>query len=245
MFQPPSGQHTWQQMPRHPQGRSYLLSERPRITEWEAEYCEICTELVPQDEVLGCKAGHVWCKACFHTWMLMPERVAELIVRKSLSVPCLHGTALECGELLPSYMVEDLGACECESRERCSCPALHRAVRDLQERQRLLDTANGRKCIECPDPNCVGIAYEGSSRLMCFVCTRQWHRGPFGRLASCRNVLRLPFRPSYTFRALCCARVRPCPSCGRMIEKDGGCNHMTCHCRHEFWWRTGMRYRPR
>jgi hypothetical protein len=30
--------------------------------------------------------------------------------------------------------------------------------------------------------------------------------------------------------------TKQCPECGREIEKDGGCNHMTCVCGHEFCW---------
>ena len=37
--------------------------------------------------------------------------------------------------------------------------------------------------------------------------------------------------------------TRRCPSCSFIIEKDGGCDHMTCRkCRTEFHWCCGMRY---
>ena len=38
--------------------------------------------------------------------------------------------------------------------------------------------------------------------------------------------------------------VRRCPGCRIIIEKSGGCQHMTCRsCRHEFWWCCGQNYR--
>ena len=33
-------------------------------------------------------------------------------------------------------------------------------------------------------------------------------------------------------------RVKRCPNCHEYIEKNGGCDHMTCRCRHEFAWTT-------
>jgi ariadne-1 len=37
--------------------------------------------------------------------------------------------------------------------------------------------------------------------------------------------------------------MKKCPSCGEHIIKNGGCDHMTCRCRHEFFWSTLLPYR--
>ena len=38
--------------------------------------------------------------------------------------------------------------------------------------------------------------------------------------------------------------ARRCPGCKIIIEKNGGCQHMTCRgCRHEFWWCCGQAYK--
>lgn len=37
--------------------------------------------------------------------------------------------------------------------------------------------------------------------------------------------------------------ARKCPNCPSMIEKNGGCNHMTCYrCKHEFCWLCSKKY---
>lgn len=38
--------------------------------------------------------------------------------------------------------------------------------------------------------------------------------------------------------------AKRCPGCRVLIEKNGGCQHMTCRsCRHEFFWCCGQTYR--
>ena len=36
--------------------------------------------------------------------------------------------------------------------------------------------------------------------------------------------------------------IRECPSCGMRIEKNSGCNHMTCTCGAHFCWQCGMEF---
>jgi ariadne-1 len=39
------------------------------------------------------------------------------------------------------------------------------------------------------------------------------------------------------------SNTKPCPRCKARIEKNGGCNHMTCQsCHHEFCWICGHRW---
>jgi hypothetical protein len=40
------------------------------------------------------------------------------------------------------------------------------------------------------------------------------------------------------------ANLKYCPSCRSTIEKNAGCNHMTCRCGHEFLWDAAERVAP-
>ena len=70
----------------------------------------------------------------------------------------------------------------------------------------------------------------------CFACSADWHEP-----ITC-NMLKTWMKKcsddSETTNWLS-LNTKDCPKCGTMIEKNGGCNHMTCKsksCRFEFCW---------
>lgn len=78
--------------------------------------------------------------------------------------------------------------------------------------------------VDCPQRHCVGIGYLGFDQVMCFVCEHQWDAPRRGRIVRTDDL-----GPS---------ELKRCPRCKEMIDKDGGCDHMTCRCGHEFSWTT-------
>uniref|UniRef100_A0A7S2JLR0 RING-type domain-containing protein n=1 Tax=Zooxanthella nutricula TaxID=1333877 RepID=A0A7S2JLR0_9DINO len=81
--------------------------------------------------------------------------------------------------------------------------------------------------VDCPEAGCWGLGYLGFDMLMCFMCEHQW----------------LPEEPGsapedVSEQDFVGLKIKPCPRCGEAIEKSGGCDHMTCRCRHQFWWTT-------
>lgn len=100
--------------------------------------------------------------------------------------------------------------------------------RDLRRRARL--QANRlyppEVQVNCPQAGCVGLGYLGFDTAMCFICEHQW------------SLVQGDAPPDGLPRCL-----KPCPSCGALIEKNGGCDHMTCRCKHEFYWSTLMSFK--
>jgi hypothetical protein len=80
--------------------------------------------------------------------------------------------------------------------------------------------------VNCPQPGCVGLGYIGFDSVMCFVCEHQWSLldgvAPGDDLPGC---------------------LKDCPKCNVQIEKNGGCDHMTCRCGYEFYWSTLLPYK--
>lgn len=79
--------------------------------------------------------------------------------------------------------------------------------------------------VDCPQLGCVGLGYLGFDEVMCFLCEHQW--SAIDGDAPCTD---LP------------GTIKACPACHAQIDKDGGCDHMTCRCGHEFFWSTLLPY---
>eukprot|EP01112_Ceratiomyxa_fruticulosa_P018754 TRINITY_DN6046_c0_g1_i1.p1 TRINITY_DN6046_c0_g1~~TRINITY_DN6046_c0_g1_i1.p1 ORF type:complete len:581 (+),score=135.14 TRINITY_DN6046_c0_g1_i1:247-1989(+) len=99
----------------------------------------------------------------------------------------------------------------------------------------------------CPRPNC-GNAMIGSPLnpmivcpsdkcrfAFCFNCREAWHAD-----ATCEQYQQWKAENNEAdqrFQNWAKANTKDCPKCHSNIEKNGGCNHMTCaSCKHQFCW---------
>jgi hypothetical protein len=97
---------------------------------------------------------------------------------------------------------------------------------------------------KCPKTTCKGYGFipEGycSKELQCIKCKTTW-RDPanyhplYTFTQEIKGLLRFNSAHFTHFRNL--IFEEPCPRCGVMISKNGGCEHMMCgRCKHEFCW---------
>jgi hypothetical protein len=166
--------------------------------------------------------------------------------------PCGHGACQTCWARWGESQVERYSG----SRQRyssCACFApgceqvvalplqMHLEQRSLTLagtmgwRRRLQENAlyPAAAQVDCPDPQCWGLGYLGFDLVMCFIFERQWAPGEGGA----------PAPVDVDVEEVMGVKVKRCPRCSEYIEKNGGCDHMTCKCGHEFHWSTLKPYK--
>jgi len=176
--------------------------------------CPVCQEPCGP-LLLNNSCDHGACQECWLQWA--KTQVPRCRSERQMRFSCL-GPA--CVETMAQPLVQQLTMAE---------PELKSLQRDMRRRIALQQNALYPKTVQvdCRRPDCVGLGYLGFDTVMCFLCEEQW---PANEGASAISE-ELP------------GTVKACPRCQAPIEKNGGCDHMTCRCTHEFYWTTLVPYK--
>jgi len=203
---------------------SFLKSILLKLRSEKCFQCPICADFVANADKQRCHGGHTWCVQCLKRLLeTSEETINDLFQRRTLRMRCFYP---DCEHALPEHYMLQTGV-----------PVLQRLSQDLQQRRELINNAGHREIVECPVGRCVGVGYRERNTVMCFICTEQWQDGYvpgwiysfFGRIFG---------------RSVGVNGTKPCPQCGQLIQKDGGCDHMHCTaCDHHFYWTTLLPYR--
>jgi ariadne-1 len=206
-------------------------SKRPVYDAQAAEpfTCPICLESVTTYSALGC--GHKACTPCFREYV---ERKIDDDGTASIHARC---PSVKCNVQLTEPLV-----CALVSEQQHTRFALYLEQSYVDENARLE---------WCPAPQCTHAILaahaleraplSGAHRVtcdcgarFCFSCRRDDHSP-----ATCTQLQTWLVKckdDSETFNWLQ-ANTRTCPVCKTAIEKNGGCNHMSCKkCQHEWCW---------
>uniref|UniRef100_A0A7S2IJU9 RBR-type E3 ubiquitin transferase n=1 Tax=Helicotheca tamesis TaxID=374047 RepID=A0A7S2IJU9_9STRA len=204
----------------------YSIYSRPSTPE-KMRFCEICFEdggFAPED-MISMPCGHEFCRDCWRGF-------ANNMVREGTS--CLNYTCPQVGcnekvteveikkaapQLLPAYKKHQLKAFVDTNMYSRWCPGI--GCERVAVGNPLLSVSEKVSCSDC-------------DTMFCFKCGEEPH-SPM----TCHDLIRWKDKckdESETAKWIT-VYTKVCPKCKTRIEKNGGCNHMTCRkCNHEFCW---------
>jgi len=190
----------------------------------EGQECIVCADFYEADEMWSLPCGHCFCTNCWK------DHASLSLERGHIRISCQQGENCMC--LLPPHSVEML--CGKDTYQ-----SLLGFVSDHQiQRSNVLT--------HCPNPRCSRPLYVldmgPCSVLKCLHCNFEFCKDcdvESHAPASCddMNKWQLYTGDDLMQQRLLGPNVKKCPRCHTTIEKNEGCNHMTCQfCKHEFCW---------
>jgi ariadne-1 len=191
----------------------------------KGRYCPICCEDdFKLDEMLCMPCGHEFCTICW-------KGFAEVMVANG--PVCVRTTCPQAG------------CTEAVTEEEVAIAAPELLAKfELYQLRSFVEMASGMRW--CPGPGCTRVAMAGSAGLasvaecdqcttcFCIRCGEEPHAP-----ASCQELARWneKCRNESETANWILANTKPCPKCQSRIEKNQGCNHMSCQqCKYEFCW---------
>jgi len=201
----------------------------PRLDTIPGFMCEICCEDEDGLESFAMKCGHRYCVNCYRQYLTQKIRQEGEAAR--IQCPCDGCTRIIDAKSLDLLVTPDL-------TERYH-ELLNRTYVEDRDSLKWCPAPDCKNAIDCP------VKKKDLSRVVPTVACACGHRFCFGcslsdhQPAPCELVkkwLKKCADDSETANWIS-ANTKECPRCNSTIEKNGGCNHMTCRkCKHEFCW---------
>ena len=193
----------------------------------EKDICPICTDEISHAEQLGC--GHSYCSGCLQHYLESAPHT----------------------KIFPLACIGDEGACKVPISipeiRRFLQPQVFQALVEVAFRSYLDQHAQELKF--CTTPDCQQIyRHNSNTRVLqcpscfstiCSACDEEAHEG-----MTCQERLHKvsAAEQDRLFNVWANEHGKQCPECGRVIEKNEGCNHMTCLCGAHFCWQCGKSF---
>jgi ariadne-1 len=201
----------------------------PRIETVDGFMCEICCEDDPGLETFAMKCEHRFCVTCYRQYLSQKikeegeaarikcpgEGCNRIVDAKSLDLLVTPDVRDRYKVLLTRTYVDDK-----DNLKWCPAPECVFAI-DCAVKQRDLNRIVPTVQCDCKYSFCFGCTLSDHQPCPCGLVKR-W-------MKKCED-------DSETANWIS-ANTKECPKCNSTIEKNGGCNHMTCRkCRNEFCW---------
>lgn len=198
--------------------------------------CTICWDTVEPQNAYAVECGHDVCKSCIvqHLSHALSTKKADTFPMRCPNAKCLRLWPLS---LIHDVLSTSSGVNRSELQEKCNRFAVDAIVESKGFLQWCTSPTGGcGHVVRVPQrkDNAFHVQCHHCYSRFCFNCSNEPH-GP----ATCkmlRDWIKKRADDSETANWVQ-ANTKNCPKCDKIIEKNGGCNHMTCsQCRHEFCW---------
>ncbi|KAI1115375.1 hypothetical protein F5Y14DRAFT_411087 [Nemania sp. NC0429] len=183
--------------------------------------CDICGDKYPRGEMFNNRCSHWHCKECLRSNALValksshpfaPAKCCRVFPKESLyKFGALSDAELGQYTLKMEELTNPRSAMYCCGEDCGAFIPLGKRTRRVGE------------CVQC-------------GRKTCRTCRAKSHFGPCDKAKlkatkeTDESVHHLAEQKGW----------KRCPNCYNFIQRDGGCNHMTCHCGQEFCYRCGQ-----
>lgn len=196
--------------------------DAPPSTPMEME-CQICYDTVDSSDAFALACGHSFCRECWTDYLEGRVKQGNMVTRTD----CPDS---DCTERVYDSMFEQL--LSPASKLRYESFLARSFVEDSPIRRWCPGPDCGR-AVECRDSSILNVKCECNFEF-CFKCGDPAHEP-----TNCDNLSKWKEKlVSESENATwILANTKKCPKCRTPIEKNQGCNHMTCQsCRHDFCW---------
>lgn len=180
--------------------------------------CPICyEEYNNENDIIKLLCGHFTCQNCFDDYLLNKINIAQIQQIQCPQEAC--NFQIKEGELVRFLKPN---------------PDLLKKYYKFKNAQQIAKNPKLKWCIRPGCENVVQVIDSSTPHMkcscgqeFCFKCNNPWHPG-----MECEDLIEKIYK-NYVMGA----EVKYCPSCQAVIEKNDGCNHMTCiQCNHQFCW---------
>ncbi|KAK0384432.1 hypothetical protein NLU13_8518 [Sarocladium strictum] len=210
-------------------GLNSSTSAMPKLETVPGFVCDICCEDEPGLETFAMKCGHRYCVDCYRQYLTQK-------IREEGEAARIQCPSDGCGRIIDSRSLDILVTSELTDRYHELLNRTYVEDKDVFKWCPGPDCPNAIECgVKKKDLNKVVPTVECKCGFrFCFGCPNPDHQP-----APCTLVkkwLKKCADDSETANWIS-ANTKECPKCNSTIEKNGGCNHMTCRkCKYEFCW---------
>jgi len=198
----------------------------PQTSTEEIEDCGICYLSIPTNSSASLECGHPFCNNCLKSYLT--QSIVDQGMGDRIECP-----AFQCKTFIDSSIIKHV---------------VNNYETIARYQQILINgyVEKARNILFCPSPDCVHAILIQNVECkpvkcqcgyrFCATCRQNWH-GPL-QCSIVKAWEKKCENDSETSRWIA-ANTKNCPKCKAIIEKNGGCNHMTCKnttCRFEFCW---------